>query len=292
MKWVYIIKCEDDHYYVGTTSRLFKRFREHENGIGGRNTSVYVPEQIVAIYKVDILCKFIEYNWYVNNIIDHSYDKYEGHKLRLFNHTQYENMVFCDLDAENFIAECLMIHNQQGDRWKRIRGGKYTRFDVQYKFPDHNNYVKELPLCNCGLPCDMKKNDDDNYIYFRCAKKNMWDKFKEDFNIDENPCKFYKEYVKDKELKIEYENKMKEHRDILKQLFRHSFWLENVEANDENYPNQCVGNCHRTSKSIKLTYKNIRRNLCYDCFINKNEDLSKKYTKAKKCLFVETDDEE
>lgn len=233
MKWVYVLKCEGNHYYVGTTSRLFRRFREHEHGVGGLNTSLYPPEQIVAIYKVDTLCKFMDYNCYVNNIIDgHWYDKYEGYKMRLFNDNQQENEHFLDVDAENFIAECLMVHNQEDNIWHRIRGGKYIRFDIQYAFPgdQYNNYVKDLPLCNCGLPCDMKKKDDDNYIYFRCAKKNMWDKLKENFDIDETPCKFYKEYVKDKALKIDYDDRMR-------------------------------------------------------------EELSKKYSKATKCLFIDDDDE-
>ena len=62
----------------------------------------------------------------------------------------------------------------------------------------------------------------------------------------------------------------------LKELFKKSFWLKNVEINDENYPNQCIGGCNRTSKSIKLTYANQKRNLCFDCFIEKNEELKNK----------------
>ena len=72
----------------------------------------------------------------------------------------------------------------------------------------------------------------------------------------------------------------------MKELFKKSYWLKNVEVNEDNYPKQCVGGCFKTSKSIKLTYFNYKRNLCYDCFIDKNEELSKKYTiiKEEKCL--------
>jgi predicted GIY-YIG superfamily endonuclease len=55
MKWVYILKCEDDHFYVGETSRLYRRFWEHQSGNGGVNTSILKPQQIVAIYKVDTI---------------------------------------------------------------------------------------------------------------------------------------------------------------------------------------------------------------------------------------------
>ena len=51
MRWVYILKCIDDYYYVGETKRLYRRFREHQEGFGGTNTSTYTPESIVSIYK-------------------------------------------------------------------------------------------------------------------------------------------------------------------------------------------------------------------------------------------------
>ena len=37
MYWIYILKCEDDVYYVGQTSRLYRRFWEHQDGRGGLN---------------------------------------------------------------------------------------------------------------------------------------------------------------------------------------------------------------------------------------------------------------
>jgi hypothetical protein len=169
-----------------------------------------------------------------------------------------------NLCAENNIAECLMTHKK--DEWNKIRGGKYTRFDAEYKYPD-TNYIKDLPLCKCCLPCDIRKNEDKNYLYFRCAKKNMWDNLREKFNIDDEPCNFFMEYIKDKQLKIQENNRVEERRKILKELFKKSCWLKNIEINDRNYPNQCVGGCNRTSESIKLTYSNEKRNLCFDCFI-------------------------
>ena len=69
-----------------------------------------------------------------------------------------------------------MIHNYG------FRGG----LSIEYKYPD-NNYIKDLPLCKCSLPCDISKNEVENYLFFRCAKKNMWNKFKKDFDIDDEP---------------------------------------------------------------------------------------------------------
>ena len=59
MHWIYILKCQDDYYYVGETKRLYRRFWEHNEGRGGLNTSIYIPEGIVAIYKVSILGKLM-----------------------------------------------------------------------------------------------------------------------------------------------------------------------------------------------------------------------------------------
>jgi hypothetical protein len=290
MKWVYILKCKDDFYYVGETKRLYRRFWEHTDGIGGVNTSIYTPEGIVAIYKVGTICKFLEYNEYVNNIIDGVFGgKYQSLKLKAFN-DEYEESQYDNLYAENNVTECLMIHNEED--WNKIRGGKYTRFDVEYKFPE-NNYIKDLPLCNCGLPCDIKKNEDKNYLFFRCAKKNMWDKFKQDFDINDQACDFFMEYTKDKKIKIEEQYKFQERSKTLKELFKKSNWLKNIELNDDCYPNQCVGGCNRSSASIKLTFSNKKRNLCFDCFIDKNIELKEKYNivdkkeylDIKECLF-------
>ena len=283
MHWIYILQCENDYYYVGETSRLYRRFWEHQGGIGGINTSAHSPEKIVAIYRMNNICNFIDYNEYVSKIIDGVWhENYKNFKLRDFNNTETDSH-YEKLYAENNIAECLMIHKK--DEWNKIRGGKYVRFDIDYKYPN-NDYIKELPLCNCGLPCDINKNDDDNYLYFRCAKKNMWDKFREDFNIYDEPCNYFMEYTKDKQLKIQADNNFKERSNTLKELFKKSYWLKNIEVNDVNYPNQCVGGCNRTTESIKLTYNNEKRNLCFDCFINKNEELSNKYNNQSigKCL--------
>ena len=283
MRWVYILRCENDYFYVGETSRLYRRFWEHKKGGGGLNTSIYPPEELVAIYKVHTICKFIDYNKYVSKIIDRHWEpEYVTFKLRDFNEGN-EEYYDDNLCAENNIAECMMIHNK--DNWENIRGGKYIRFDCQYKFPN-NEHIKELPLCKCGLPCDIRKNEDKNYLYFRCAKKNMWDKLREEFDIDDETCNFFMVYTKDKPLKIQENNNFEERRKKLKELYKKSFWLKNVEINDRNYPNQCIGGCNRTSESIKLTYFNEKRNLCFDCFIQKNEELKNKYENLniRKCL--------
>ena len=191
MHWVYILKCSNDHYYVGETTRLYRRFWEHHDGNGGINTFRYKPEEIVAIYKVPMLCNFFEYNDLVNSNIFNIYFNRCKTILDYFNETNEED--YDNLFAENSIAECLMINNK--DSWKNIRGGKYTNFNIDYKFPT-SEHIKHLPLCNCGLPSDIRKNEESNYLYFRCAKKNIWSDMKNIFDIQEEPCSFFYEVYK------------------------------------------------------------------------------------------------
>ena len=291
MYWIYILRCEDNIYYVGQTSRLYRRFWEHQDGKRGVNTSIYTPEEIVAIYKVSNIVKFIDYNDYVKKILCGIWHNgYEKWKLQKFDDDDYQENQEDKFDAENNIAECMMTHNK--DNWKNIRGGKYIRFDCQYKFPN-NEYIKELPLCNCGLPCDVKKHENKEYIFFRCAKKNMWEKFKDEFEIEDEPCKFYREYLTDIELRIEEKKNFDDRRKKLGELMKNSFWLENVPCEEDGELGECVLCntyvwCDRQGefKNNGITYHNDRRLLCINCFIDKNEELKKKFSlfNTGKCL--------
>jgi len=278
MIWIYILQCTDNIYYVGQTKRLYTRFWEHDGHKGGINTTIYTPLQIVAIYKAENIIKFIEYNNYVKNILCGTWhNEYKSNKLYFFNNerkiSSYEV-----LDAENNIAECMMLHNE--NNWEDIRGGKYVRFDCNYKFPN-NEYIKELPLCNCGLPCDIKKHKTKEYLYFRCAKKNMYDKFKQQFNIEDEPCKFYKEYLTDVELRVMIKKK---YSTDFGKLIKNSSWLKNIPGEDDDTVPQCVYcdiyvwcDSQGIFKDNGINYNNERKLLCKQCFKNNNEDLKKRY---------------
>ena len=49
MWFVYIIRCENDSFYVGATDNPVRRFQEHKQGRGGRYTRSFKPEKIVYI---------------------------------------------------------------------------------------------------------------------------------------------------------------------------------------------------------------------------------------------------
>ena len=292
MRWVYILRCEDDYYYVGETKRLYRRFWEHQGGIGGSNTSNYIPEEIVAIYKVNVISNFIEYNNYVNDFLNKKTDSYKKtialKRLKYWDTNCDETKWYGEGDnliAENNIAECLMIHKK--NEWEKIRGGKYTRFDINYKYPN-NECIKDLPLCECGLPCDIRKNEEKNYLFFRCAKKNIWDSLKEDFEIDDKPCRFYMEYTKDSQFRLELKQKDEDRSKKIKELFKKSFWLKNVEKNNGiDYDDNGCLECGESRLTNLLTRYDEKIRLCFDCFIENNEELEKKYNQINpvgKCL--------
>ena len=279
MHWIYIIKCEDGYFYIGETKRLCRRFNEHTGGRGGVNTSTFEPENIVSIYKISNICKFIEYNNNVINTINNN-DEYNWRLLENFNEEcEYEHID--NLEAENNITERMMIH--YGEKWEKIRGGKYTRFNTNRTTCPDNDNIKNLPMCYCYLPCDIKHNEDKNYLYFRCSKKNLWEKIIDEFGMDDSdPCNFYQEYILDKELKL---NEIKRKEDctiLLKELFYKSKWLTNKLLEKFDVP--CLGGCGNFIFT-KIKYRNIEKNLCYDCFISENKQLEERYTVVKQNIF-------
>lgn len=276
MKWVYILQCEDDYFYVGETSRLYRRFWEHQTGLGGLNTSIYPPINIVSIYPVNRLGKFFDYTEKVkNNDYNLNYNIYFDRGGIIENFNNDDDCEYDSLWVENNITEKMMINNEAN--WGKIRGGKYVRFNVEYNFPN-NKLVKELPNCKCGFPCDVKQNEENNYLYFRCAKKNIWNKMREEFEIKGEPCNYFMKYTNDDIYKIEYENRKQK----IKSLTSKShYWLKELSG----FYQYCIGGCGKEyDENNTIRYSRKAINLCFDCFINKNDELAKKYNPFGKCL--------
>ena len=47
MAWMYILKCADGSYYVGSTKNLELRISQHQSGKGSRYTSGRLPVELV-----------------------------------------------------------------------------------------------------------------------------------------------------------------------------------------------------------------------------------------------------
>ncbi|MEM6773072.1 MAG: GIY-YIG nuclease family protein, partial [Bacteroidota bacterium] len=53
MAYVYILRCNDDSYYVGSTNSLEKRVLEHQRGEGAKHTKDRLPVELVYVEKFD-----------------------------------------------------------------------------------------------------------------------------------------------------------------------------------------------------------------------------------------------
>ena len=267
MYWVYILKCQHEIFYVGQTSRLFRRFWEHERGDGGVNTEIYKPIEVVALYKVNVLGNFFKYNRYMHDgPNDTFFYKYFNALKLLNNHT--DGCEYDKLRIENNIAECMMIHL---DNWEKIRGGRYIRFDIKYRRPI-NKYLENLPVCNCKLPCDIKYNAAKQFLYFRCPKKNIWENVP--MSSEVKPCTFFQEYTLDKKYRNALFTRRKQYKNKIKKLFKNGQkWLENIP---ELKGGICVGGCQQsTYNNICYSYENKR--LCWSCFKNNNDALAEEF---------------
>jgi hypothetical protein len=303
MRWIYILQCEhyktnEIFYYVGKTKRLCTRFYEHIEKKECLNTSIYRPCKLIALYSLDrlgLFNEFIKTNKIsilkdLNNI---GYNNYE------YNGDSKEE---CFL--ENLITESMMINNKK--IWMNIRGGKYVRFDIEYKFPLLSDILNILPVCDCGLPCDIKVNQN-NKLYFRCAKSNLFNNLQNKYlnnviNVSNNSCNFIKNYVSNND------EKFMKRKEILRNLFKKSSWLSNIpiQKNDNYSSDYCIcsqnivddsdykddkynmfksDGCENWELKDMISYNNNKLRLCYDCFIKFNNELKDKFTIDKVYLF-------
>lgn len=53
MWFVYVLLCEDDSLYTGSTNNVEKRFETHKSGKGGKYTKSHKPLKIIYIEKLE-----------------------------------------------------------------------------------------------------------------------------------------------------------------------------------------------------------------------------------------------
>lgn len=177
--WIYVLRCENEHLYVGETTRLFRRLLEHVRSQGGINTKMFKPICLTALY-----------------LVSNNYEKGDVKKEVLPHH-----------DIENLITEMLMMKDPS--KWYMVHGGKYTKQNMtvhsivssfKNKNKNNNRYskIQNRPFCHCGMPCEKNINVFHGYIVYKCSLHNVWNgmerflkKLKTDFDISYEPCEYY-----------------------------------------------------------------------------------------------------
>jgi len=192
MHWVYVIKCANNIIYVGETKRLYRRLNEHCNKDSGScTTHDFYPQSLICLYKVEDDFKLI-------NKITHPIH-YDMHEKGYLN----ENKTSA-LELENYITEMSM--QSMGPYWKNVYGGKYHIGFRPNENPSKDCLFKR-PFCNCKRPADIKEWKGKKY--WRCAKKNIWDKLKDyvlnelAFSYQNDACNFYCDYNPDSNFNCE-----------------------------------------------------------------------------------------
>ena len=129
--------------------------------------------------------------------------------------------------------------------------------------------IVDRPLCNCGMPSEVKLSNNKRLIYFVCALKNVWSDFYRYIEVN-NPCDFYSVYSDDKVLRTKW--------DIAKRKAGEQ-WCSNIPPTTSHYPDPCI-KCNTTDYSPIYTWYRNRR-ICQNCILNKYDELKKEYSFSK-----------
>lgn len=260
MNWIYILKCNNNNFYVGETTRLFRRLREHTIGKATDFTKNNKPYKLCAIYKL------ANSENQVNEFLEDTFSEYDFLE---------DNNKKLSLKLENEIT--LMLMKILDNNWKNVYGGKFNKNFLPEKNPSSNLHLNR-PFCKCNLPSDL--NEYKSKKYWRCSKKNFWDELKEfirkDLNFPiEEACNFYRIYKENDNFQI-FENKKKENKNYY--TIDNSYWLKNIPNIDNKLEyNFCVS-CDFNMRSKKnIIYFDEQKSLCTNCFYNNYKKLSQKY---------------
>jgi hypothetical protein len=253
MHWVYAVKNDDGDIYVGETTRLYKRFNEHQTGRGGVNTRNIKPTQLVGLYHVP------------NNIIFmRNYDDMlEGRlntKSALYWNGENDNGY---LDVENRIVERFML--EKGILNNDIRGGKYTTKSRCESFCNGKGiteHIKDRPLCKHGYPCEINMKKDKEKMFFTCplSRPNHWNDFYATLDV-EPVCDFWQEFEPYKKSKTSFET------------MRNAFWVRNIPLWERGLG--CL-KCKNEYIDPLWSY-GVKHRVCTECFQLHYEELKREY---------------
>ena len=104
---IYILKLQNDKYYVGATNNLDKRLREHMNGNGSEWTKRY---KMKSLHKL------------IHNCNTFDEDKYTKQYMNKFGINNVRGGSFCQIELSNEVKNLMISANSEGgkERIKRI----------------------------------------------------------------------------------------------------------------------------------------------------------------------------
>jgi hypothetical protein len=247
MHWVYALKSSQTGcIYVGETTRLFRRWNEHQTGRGGVNTSEDDYDTIVGAYKVANNCAFMQ-NY--DNLMNGFGAKFCQNEWGVREDKEVA------LELENLVTERYFYENKDRGCWWKVAGGRYTTEHIcnNFYFSDKINHVTiDRPLCNHGYPCEVHMKNDKTKIYFTCPLPD-WVEGVED------KCKFWKEFEPYRQA---ITNEKKQYEDWVTSLprYQHS---PCIKCNEEYYS--------------RVWSRGNEYSICKPCFFKNYESLKAEY---------------
>lgn len=175
--WVYVLRSsETGAIYVGETTRLYRRWNEHQTGRGGVTTSQGTYDTLIGLYHVG-------HNW---QFLTYRPDMLAGnYNYRLARYWDDERDKGAACDVENHLTERYRLDTKP---FWLVKGGKYCR---ENQVCDMTSVIRDRPLCACGYPCEVKLKKDETKLYFVCPVPD-WIAFED--MIVPKPCKFWEEF--------------------------------------------------------------------------------------------------
>lgn len=187
MHWVYVLRSsKSGSIYIGETTRLFRRWKEHITGRGGAITSRDTYDIIIGLYSVGANYSFLRHrDEMINGSGTYKCEKFWG----------LDESKEIALGIENHIAERFLV--DRGITKYDVMGGKYTSETRCENFCSGDGlkfYIRDRPLCHCSYPCEVKMTKNNEKIYFCCPIPD-W--------VEDAPlnCSYYKEFEPYKQIR-------------------------------------------------------------------------------------------
>lgn len=184
MHWVYVLRSsESGDIYIGETTRLYRRWLEHERG-KCKTTSNNNYDTIIGLYSVSNNCLFMEYR---DQMVNSNFGAFSCRKYWQFTEENKQKALL----LERHIAERYIV-DRGVEKSYTIYGSFYLNDEKceNFYFSERcKNYVRDRPLCHCSYPCEIKMKNDQSKLYFKCPIPGWI----EGFSTNE-PCNFYQEF--------------------------------------------------------------------------------------------------
>jgi predicted GIY-YIG superfamily endonuclease len=196
MHWVYVLKASDtNNIYIGETTRLYRRWREHEAG-KCKTTSFDDFDTIIGLYSVGKNCLFMEYR---ERMIKENFGAFKCMNKWEFEYEDKQKALF----LERHIAERYLL--DRGITHQKVYGSFYLNDNKCGNFcftEKSKNYIRDRPLCHCSYPCEIKMKGDKSKLYFTCPVPDWVEGFSH-----EGRCSYYQEFEPYRKIVEAWENK-------------------------------------------------------------------------------------